>query len=43
MEHLNRHMQSSIKTKWLRVSVDGSEEVFAEFRPHASEYLFLIK
>ena len=34
-------MQSSIKTKWLRVSVDaGSEEVFAEFRPHASGISF---
>ena len=34
---LNRHMKSSLKTKWLRVSVDaGSEEVFQEFRPHKS-------
>ena len=34
---LNRHMKASLKTKWLRVSVDaGSEEVFQEFRPHKS-------
>jgi len=41
---LNKHMQSSIKTKWLRVSVDaGSEEVFAEFRPHSSGKSFFNK
>ncbi|WP_293766231.1 radical SAM protein [uncultured Aquitalea sp.] len=35
---LNRYMeQCATMTSWLRVSVDaGSEEVFAEFRPHAS-------
>ena len=41
---LDRHMKSSLKTKWLRVSVDaGSEEVFQEFRPHASGKSFFNK
>ena len=41
---LDKHMESSTKTKWLRVSVDaGSEEVFAEFRPHASGKSFFNK
>jgi sulfatase maturation enzyme AslB (radical SAM superfamily) len=34
---LDRHMDECVKTEWLRVSVDaGSEEVFAQFRPHRS-------
>lgn len=35
---INRHFDACVnKTSWLRVSVDaGSEEVFADFRPHAS-------
>lgn len=34
---LNRYMTECTSTKWLRISVDaGSEEVFAQFRPHRS-------
>lgn len=41
---LDKHLNSSIKTKWLRVSVDaGSAEVFQEFRPHASGKSFFNK
>ena len=41
---MDRHMSSSLKTKWLRVSVDaGSPEVFQDVRPHASGKSFFNK